>query len=673
MTLKRRFAALLAAAATAVLAACATAPQHAALTQAQSAGTLPPLVPMRRFVANIDFAAGYTLSPDGMQLMWSQTVGTDTGLAVRPREGGAARTFGTGYLPRGDGFAYVWLQDSRHVAYLKDLRGDENTRLYVFDSRGAFDPWAVTPWPGVRSYFVGHAAPDGARFFFASNRRDRSTMDLYEADAATRSIREVARSDGRVLSWVIGADFKLAARSRQLQPQDGSDWSLELLQADGSWKALRTVSGWDTLWLHRTDRQAGKAWGVSNVGRDKNALIELDLATGRETVLASHPEVDLQFVFYRRTQGAPIAYTSEPSYPTVNYLDTALGADVQQAVDRALAQKDLAARPRVARPQSISEDGRHWVIRAVGDFEDAELLLDRTSGAVTRLDPPEPERAATLAAEEPFSFTTSDGRKVNGYLVRPRGVSGPAPMVVVIHGGPWDRDHWRSASFNGTQMLVNRGYAVLNVNYRGSWGYGREFMMAGKQLHFTRMQKDIAEAAQWAIDRGVADPKHMAVLGASFGGFSVLAQLANKDQDWRCGVDIVGVANWARVIENWPPFWRNRHMFHAFFGDPAIPEQRAQMLASSPVSHLDKITAPLLVIQGANDIRVLRQDSDDVVSGLRALGRQVDYLSFPDEGHSVNRWRNRLEMWRRIEDTLAGCLGGRSAGWDFYQLMPRAQ
>jgi dipeptidyl aminopeptidase/acylaminoacyl peptidase len=210
------------------------------------------------------------------------------------------------------------------------------------------------------------------------------------------------------------------------------------------------------------------------------------------------------------------------------------------------------------------------------------------------------------------------------------------------------------------------------VNYRGSWGYGRDFMMAGRRLHFTRMQQDIAEAAQWAVDRGIADRERMAVLGASFGGFSVLAQLARRDQQWRCGVDLVGVANWPRVIENWPPFWRNRHYFHAFFGDPADAQQRAEMLANSPVSHLGKITAPLLVVHGANDVRVLRQDSEEVVSGLRALGRPVQYLSFPDEGHTVRRWRNRLELWRRAEDHLASCLGGRSAGWDFYQLVPGA-
>jgi dipeptidyl aminopeptidase/acylaminoacyl peptidase len=673
MTVARRLVLLLSVLVLAALAGCASPPRHPALVQAETAGTLPPLVPLRRFVANIDFVAGFSLSPDGSQLIWQQTVGTDAGLAVRPVAGGPTRTFPTGFLPRPAGPIYLWLQDSRHVAYLKDLRGDENTQLHVFDSQAPFEPWAVTPWPGARSYFVGHGPAGSAKFFFASNRRDRATMDLYEADAATRSIREVVRSDGQVLWWMIDTDFRVAARGRQLQPQDGSDVAVEVIDAQDRWTTVRTIGGWDSLWLHRIDRRAGKAWGVSNVGRDKNALVEMDLATGRETVLAAHAEVDLQYVYYPRTQGVPVGYISEPGYPTMHWLDGALAADAERAVQRAMERGFIAGRPRITRPQSASEDGRRWVMRVFGDAEDAELLVDRGTGEVQRLDPPEPERRALLSPEEPYAFTTSDGRKVHGYLVRPRGVQGPAPLVVIIHGGPWVREHWSSAAFGGTQMLANRGYAVLTVNYRGSWGYGREFMMAGKDVTFTRLQQDIAEAAQWAIDRGVADSKRMAVFGGSFGGFSVLAQLIRKEHDWKCGVDLVGVANWARVIENWPAFWRNRHMFHAFYGDPRDPQQRERMLANSPVSHLDKITAPLLVIHGANDIRVLRQDSDEVVASLRALGRPVEYLSFPDEGHSVRRWRNRVELWRRVEDHLATCLGGRSAGWDFYELMPRTR
>ena len=664
--------AILLLAALALLAGCATAPRHPSLTGAQATGTLPPLVPLRRFVANIDYAGGYSLSPDGRQLAWSQAVGTDTGLAVRPVAGGPVRTFATGYLARSVGPTYVWLQDSRHVAYLKDLRGDENTHLHVFDSQRDFAPWAVTPGPGTRSNFVAHGAPGSAKFFFASNRRDRGTMDLYEADAQARTVREVARSDGHVLSWLVDGEHQLAARSRQLQPQDGADVAFEVLDGAGQWRTVKVTGGWDQFWMHRIDRRAGKAWGLSNVGRDRASLVEVDLATGTEKVLADDPEVDLQVVYYPRT-GGPVGYFADAGYPRAPYLDAALGADVERAVQRALDRGWLAERPRFTRPQSVSDDAQRWVLRAIGDFEDAELLLDRATGEVTRLDPPEPEKRALLSAEAPFTFTASDGRRIHGYLVRPRGVDRPAPLVVMIHGGPWVRDAWSSASFNATQMLANRGYAVLSVNYRGSGGYGRDFMMAGAKVTFTRLQQDIAEAAQWAVDRGIADPARMAVVGGSFGGFSVLAQLARKDHDWRCGVDIVGVADWARLIENWPPFWRNRHMFHAFFGDPADHAQRAAMLANSPISHLEKITAPLLVVHGANDIRVLRQDSDDVVAGLRALGRPVDYLSFPDEGHQVRRWRNRLELWRRVEDTLASCLGGRSAGWDFYQLMPRSQ
>jgi dipeptidyl aminopeptidase/acylaminoacyl peptidase len=173
------------------------------------------------------------------------------------------------------------------------------------------------------------------------------------------------------------------------------------------------------------------------------------------------------------------------------------------------------------------------------------------------------------------------------------------------------------------------------------------------------------------VDQGIADPQRMAVLGASYGGYSVLMQLSQKRQDWKCGVDMVGVANWVRVIENWPPFWRNRHYFIAFYGDPSKPQERERMMRDAPVSHLDEITAPLLVIQGANDVRVQRQDSDEVVAGLRQRGRPVEYLLFDNEGHQARRWRNRLEMWRRVEDMLASCLGGRSAGWDYYEIVPR--
>lgn len=650
---------------------CSTVPTAPVLAQAQAAGTLAPLVPLRRFVANIDFAGGFIISPDGQRLLWQQTVGTDVGLAVRAiAPGSAVTTYPVGNMGRSGGLQR-WLGDSRHVVYSKDPVGDENTHLFVQDTQQAFAPWAVTPQRGVRSVYYGRSGNTGAKFFFASNQRDRSTLDLYEADATTRTVREVARSDGTVTSWIIGSNHQLAGRGRQLGREDGADLAVELLQPDGSWRLMKMVGGFDSYWVSRLDPVAAKAWVQTNIGRDKAVLAEVDLVTGQETLLASHPDVDLSYGLFPAGTGGPVGYVTEPGLPRVDYLDPAMGRDVQAAVQKALAAGLLDAPPVITRPQNIAEGNRRMVLRATGHFDSAELLLDRDTGQVTRLDPPEREAAAVLSAQQPFEFKASDGRTIHGYLIRPRGVAGPAPMVTLIHGGPWARDAWNPAVFNSLQLLANRGYAVLTVNYRGSTGYGRDHLWAADREYFGRLQKDIAEAVQWAVDQGFADRSRLAVMGASFGGFSTLAQLIQKPHDYRCGVNIVGVANWPRVVDNWPPFWRNRHWFARTYGDVRKPEDRAQMLANSPVTHLDRITAPLLVIHGGNDIRVLRQDSDDVVAALQKRGHPVEYLLFADEGHSISKWRNRLAMWRRIEDTFAACLGGRSAGFDLYELMPR--
>ena len=657
------------------LGGCSTAPTDPALAAAQAQGTLAPLVPMRRYVADVDAEGGYQLSPDGRQLLWHRAVGTDAGIGVRgvdePPE--AVRRFATGFLTRIDtpGGTINWLPDSRHFAYVKDFRGDENTQIFVQDAQAPGSaPWAVTPWPGVRSTLQGRGAPGVSSYYFVSNRRDTKTFDLYEADAATRTVRELASSDGDVVGWLIDAQRQLAARVRKLGPADDADTAYEWRQPDGGWRPWRIVSAWDRFWVVSIDLAAGRAWVMHNLGRDKLALFEVDTASGQERLLAEDAQVDLQNAQTLPGQARPVAALSEPGYLRVQWLDAALGQTVDAAAQQALTPGLLPATPRAVRLQNASQDHQRLIVRAVGDFDSAELLLDRSTGRVSRLDPFVADAQALLVRDEPFAFTTSDGRTVHGYLMRPQGVQGRVPLLVNIHGGPWVRDNWSPASFNFNQMLANRGYAVMRLNYRGSAGYGRAHMDAAALQTWDRVQQDIAEGAQWAIDQGLADPTRMAVLGGSFGGFSVLAQLAQQRQAWRCGVDLVGVADWPRLMDHWPAFWRNRHMFVRYYGDPSDPVQRAQMRERSPIAHLDRIRAPLLVIHGANDIRVLKNDSDDVVASLRARGHAVDYLVFPDEGHSTRKWRNRLEQSRRIEDFLSQCLGGRSAGWDFYQLMP---
>jgi dipeptidyl aminopeptidase/acylaminoacyl peptidase len=660
-----------------LVAGCSTAPTHPSLIAAQESASLPTLLPVRRFVANVDAIGGFVISPNGQRLLWSQRVGTDVGLAVRDvaQTISTAVTYPTGNQGRGGGF-YTWLADNRHVVYSKDPTGDENVQFWVLDAQTSnFAPWLVTPWRGSRSLYLGRGLQGSGSFFFANNQRDKTTFDLYEASVQDRSVKEVARSDGTVVAWIIGQDRQLAARTRMLSKTDNADAVLELRQADGSWRVLKTFNGLDNYWVNRIDVAANKAWVMSNVGRDKTALIEVELSSGQEKILGANDAVDLSFAVFANTHSdinAPVGYVAEPGLPTITYLDSQLEQDVQAAVRKALAAGLIKEQPVIARPAVFAENNQSMILRVAGYFDSAELLVQRKSGDVTRLNTFNGDAQQLLAKQEPFSFKASDGRMLHGYLIRPRGVQGAAPMVLNIHGGPTARDHWSPAGFNSLQLLANRGYAVMQINYRGSSGYGREHIWAGAREYYGRMQKDMAEGVQWAIDQGVADPKRLAVMGGSFGGFSTLAQLIQKPHDYRCGINIVGVANWPRAIESFPPYWSYSRLYtNRMYGDLSKPEELAQMVANSPITHIDKITVPLLVVHGANDVRVIKQDSDDVVVALQKLGRPVEYMVFNDEGHSISKWRNRLALARKMEDTFAACLGGRSNGFDLYELMPR--
>jgi dipeptidyl aminopeptidase/acylaminoacyl peptidase len=650
------------------LSACSTAPTHPSLSAAASKAQLAPLIPIHRLVANTESTGAYVLSPDGEKLLWQQAVGTDVGLAVRSvAKGSPVSTFATGNQGRQGGI-HTWLADNRHIVYSKDPSGDENVQFFVQDTHATFSPWAVTPWTGIRSEYLGRSSSNQTSFFFTSNKRDKRWFDVYEADANTRTINMLMQNDGSIQRWSLDANGRVAARVRKLGSQDGADTVTEWLKQNGEWQALKTVGGFDTFYIVRINRQIAKAWAISNIGRNTSALVEINLKTGEEIVLGANEDVDISYVVFG-AQAAPIAYVIEPDYPKIVFLDSAMETSFNAMVNKALTDKTLPAQPIFSRPLSAAK--QRMVLRSSGHFDVAELLVDFTHQTVERLNPQVKEASQTLVASKPFSFKASDGRTIQGYISRPLGVEGSVPLIMNIHGGPMARDSWAPATFDQRQLLTNRGYAVMNVNYRGSSGYGKEHMWAGANEYSGRLQQDIAQAVQWAIDQGIADSKRLAVMGGSFGGFSTLMQLAQKPHDYRCGVDIVGVSNWPRVIESWPPFWQARHYFDRFYGDVTKPDVRAKMLENSPISHIEKITAPLLVIHGGNDVRVLKQDSDDVVAKLRQLNRPVEYMIFEDEGHSISKWRNRLAMWRKIEDTFASCLGGRSAGFDLYELMPR--
>ncbi len=631
-------------------------------------GERPPVWPVRRYVANIDVTAGFRISPDGRRTASSETVGLGAGTVIRDAANGSVLS----RLPIAGGA--TWLGDGRHLVQAFDPLGDENLRVRVYDS-GTPDgaPWVATPWPGARSVVVGRGTTD-TTFRFVSNRRDRKVFDLYEADAATRRLHLLRQADTRTRAWLIDVRGEIVGQARRVGDPDaeGSEVAFELEQPDGTRRTLRTVGPFDTWALHRIDLGLRRAWVSTNVDRDRIELAELDLDTGTERVLGAHPVVDIDGPVFIDRYGPPIGWTSMDGLPRLHAIDADAASPLARLGDRAWRDGLLDDAPVIVMPQGRSEDGRRWIVTAIGRLDRAELLWDRETDTLRRLDRRDTDAAfrASLSPWEPVSFDASDGRRLHGLLLRPRGHVGPVPTIVDIHGGPWSRDRWGPATPGLLQMLANRGYAVLQVNFRGSHGYGREHLWAGARTYGDRLQRDIADAVQWAIDAGIADRERLAVLGASFGGYSAMMQLITQPHPYRCGVSIVGVADWPRTIAAWPPYWTNRSWATRFYGRLDDPAERAEMLRQSPVSALDRIAAPLLVVHGERDVRVLQQDSVDVVRSLRARGHPVRYLSFPDAGHAIVGWRNRLTLGRELEDHFARCLGGARAGFDLYEWVP---
>jgi dipeptidyl aminopeptidase/acylaminoacyl peptidase len=260
---------------------------------------------------------------------------------------------------------------------------------------------------------------------------------------------------------------------------------------------------------------------------------------------------------------------------------------------------------------------------------------------------------------EQVTFPARDGLTLNALLTVPGGASGPRPMVLLVHGGPWARDHW---GYNATvQFLANRGYVVLQVNYRGSTEFGRALVLAGTREFGRKMHDDLIDGVRWAVARGIADEKKVAIMGASYGGYAALSGLAFTPDVFVAGVDRVGIADMISLHTDRPPYWF-RGFWSRFYGDPDNPDDRRIMADRSPLTHAAAIRAPLLVIHGANDVRVRRDHSDRIVAALKARNHAVEYLLFDDEGHGLNRTPNRIAYMRAVERFLAHHLGGRDGG-----------
>ena len=357
---------------------------------------------------------------------------------------------------------------------------------------------------------------------------------------------------------------------------------------------------------------------------------------------------------------APLIAASFPDYPKLHFFDPTVEADAMVLRDQT---------PMGMRIQSADHDERIVTVATYTDKGSAHHLYFRdTQKKVLLSSDPIFRYRDVLATMKPISYKSRDGLKIHGYLTTLNGTFGkPVPMVLFVHGGPWVRDYWGYRST--AQFLANRGYAVLQINYRGSTGYGRTFKEAAKGEFAGKMHTDLIDGVRWAISQGIADPDKIAIYGHSYGGYAALVGLTFTPDVFACGVDVVGISNLISFTKAVPKYWKIwMPYWYRYVGNPNKPEDRRKMKSKSPLFHVDRIKRPLLIVQGENDPRVKRQESDQIVAALNKAGKTVEYILFEDEGHSIRNWQNRLIFYRRLEDFFAEHLGGMSAGFDLYEL-----
>jgi dipeptidyl aminopeptidase/acylaminoacyl peptidase len=524
----------------------------------------------------------------------------------------------------------------------------------------------LTPFVGAQSSL--HSQVQGSLdVLISSNRRDPKVFDLYRHEHATGQLKLLAQNPGDVALWLTDRDGRVRGRARKVNEA----WVCEL-PVDASltqWRAAFQVDDLASEAVRPLSMSADAAflWALSNRGRDKMALVKLDLHTGVETVVHADARVDVSSVLMSVNTLMPLALSVDPD--TQEW--TALDARFQ----RALAQ---IKGPRAARVNvtSISRDENLIVASVTHEAGGEYVLYNRALDQLTVLGELSSSRIHQQGAasqQRPVRYRSRDGLTLYGYLTLPARTTENTnpknlPTVVYVHGGPWARD----VAFGGDAMplfLANRGYAVLQVNYRGSTGYGRAFTEAAQGEFAGKMHSDLLDGIDHLVAQGITDPRKVAIMGISYGGYASMVGMSFSPERFACGVSVVGMSDLASLLDNAPPYWElGKPTWIKYVGDPAKPEARAVMQAKSPLYRADQVQGPMLLVHGARDVRVKLDQSQRMAAALKQAGKPVELLVYPQAGHGLHRWPDNLSFYRKTEDFLARCLGGRSSGFDFYQM-----
>jgi dipeptidyl aminopeptidase/acylaminoacyl peptidase len=605
------------------------------------------VVPRRLYFLEPDYS-NVRVSPDGSQLAYLAPVRGVRNLFVAPLAEPHKGRQVTRVTDRNIGWYYQWAHTSRHVVFFQERDGDENWRASSVDLQsGALK--LLTPERGVRSFVQeeSHLFPE--EVLLGHNGRDRTWFDLYRVNIVTGASTLVYENHG--FSWLVtDSSFRLRLGGRY-----AADGSLEIAERRGDgWVPFTTVPIGDLDGTRLIDFSAegGTLYMIDTRGRDKAALVAIDMASRKASVLAADDEADIVGAELDHRTRQPLAAMAVKARRRWHAIDASAKTDLERLV--ASGSGDLGFVSR-------SLDGRRITVYYERDTGSGEFaLLDRTSGRVTPLYKAHAERdRMALRPLQPVAIRARDGLELTSYLTLPKDKpEARLPLVLAIHGGPYARDGWGFSSVH--QFLANRGYAVLSVNFRGSTGFGKAFVTAADKEWGGRMHDDLIDAVEWAVAQGIADPKRVCAYGASYGGYAALVAATKTPEVFACIVDIFGISNLLTFMATIPPYWKPWFsVWKNRLGDPDTEEGRAFLRTRSPLFNLERATRPILVVQGLQDVRVVAAESEQMVTALERKGAPVTYVTFPDEGHGFARQENRLAFSAIVEAFLAKHLGGR--------------
>ena len=599
------------------------------------------MIPLKDFFRNPEMSS-FSLSPDGKHISYMKPWEEGNRMMnvyVRPIDSNDEVRITD--ASKRSLYGYFWINDNR-IAYVQDKGGDENIHIYAVDIDGK-NNIDLTPFENIQARITDDLEDDPNFMLVALNKRNPQIHDVYRLNVNNGDMDMIAENPGNISGWGTDHDGKL----RIATTSDGVNTSLLYREnEDDDFKSILTTNFKESVSPLFFTFDNKELYVSSNRGRDKSAIFKFDLETAKEgELIFEHDEVDVYGLMSskKRKVITGVSYTTDKRQ--IHFFDK-WRENLQSTLESQLKGVEVAI-------SGLSKDETKAIVVTYSDrSRGTYYYYDIENDNLTKLADLSPWLYEDdMAFMKPIKYKSRDGLTIPGYLTLPLDYKKGEKLPVVInpHGGPWARDNW---GFNPEiQFLANRGYAVLQMNFRGSVGYGREFWEISFKQWGKTMQDDITDGVNWLIEEGIADPDRIAIYGASYGGYATLAGLTFTPDIYACGVDYVGVSNIFTLLETLPPYWElGRQMMYEMIGNPETEKELLE--AASPLFHIDKIKAPLLVAQGANDPRVKQAESDQIVDALKAKGIDVPYILKEDEGHGFYNEENQFDFYQEMEKFL---------------------